>query len=189
MARAGLTAEKLVTAAARMADEIGFEQVTISALARAFDVQVASLYSHLESSNDLKTRIALLALADLAEKASEAVAGRAGKQALVALANVHRDFARKHPGLFAATQFRLDAETAAGSAGVKLAQLMRAVLRGYELGEPDQTHAVRILGSAFLGFTTLESAGSFSHSEPESEQSWVRMLDALDEMLRHWPRA
>lgn len=50
MARVGLSAERLTLAGAELADEVGFEQVTLSALARQFDVKVASLYSHLKSS-------------------------------------------------------------------------------------------------------------------------------------------
>lgn len=172
-----------------MADEVGFDEVTISALARQFDVKVASLYSHLKNSHDLKTRIALLALDALATRAADAVAGRSGKEALVALGNVHRDFARDHPGLFVASRFDLDAATAAASGGVKLAQMIRAVLRGYDLGEPEQTHAVRLLGSVFLGYPTLELGGSFSHSAPDPQVSWARSLDALDAVLRNWPRA
>ncbi|MET7443546.1 TetR family transcriptional regulator, partial [Streptomyces sp. NPDC005568] len=62
MVRAGLTTERLTRAGAELADEVGFEQVTVSELARRFDVKVASLYSHVRNSQDLKTRIALLAL-------------------------------------------------------------------------------------------------------------------------------
>ena len=79
MARAGLTTERLTRAGAELADEVGFDQVTVSALARRFDVKVASLYSHVKSSQDLRTRIALLALAELADRAAEALAGRAGR--------------------------------------------------------------------------------------------------------------
>ena len=68
MARAGLTPERLARAGAELADEVGFEQVTVSELARRFDVKVASLYSHVASSHDLKTRIALLALEELADR-------------------------------------------------------------------------------------------------------------------------
>ena len=72
MPRAGLTPERLAVAGAELADEVGFEQVTVSAVARAFDVKVASLYSHVKSSNDLKTRIALLALEEMADQAADA---------------------------------------------------------------------------------------------------------------------
>ncbi|MEU5668098.1 TetR/AcrR family transcriptional regulator [Streptomyces longwoodensis] len=189
MARVGLTPERLARAGAELADEVGFDQVTVSALARRFGVKAASLYAHVRSSQDLRTRIALLALEELADRAADALAGRAGKDALTALANVYRDYAREHPGRYAAAQLRLDPETAAASAGVRHAQMTRALLRGYALTEPDQTHAVRLLGSVFHGYVSLELAGGFSHSAPDSQQSWTRVLDALDALLRNWPAA
>ncbi|MER6350723.1 WHG domain-containing protein [Streptomyces sp. NPDC001634] len=187
MARVGLTTERLVQAGAELADEVGFDQVTVSALARRFDVKVASLYSHVKNSQDLKTRIALLALAELADRAAAALAGRAGKDALAAFADTYRDYAREHPGRYAAAQFRLDPEAAAASAGGRHAQMTRAILRGYDLAEPDRTHAVRLLGSVFHGYVSLESAGGFSHSAPDSQESWSWILDHLDAMLRSRP--
>ncbi|MEV6945048.1 TetR-like C-terminal domain-containing protein [Streptomyces sp. NPDC051172] len=189
MARAGLTTERVVRAGAELADELGFDQVTVSELARRFDVKVASLYSHVNSSQDLKTQIALFALEELADLAADAVAGRAGKDALIAFADAYRDYGRQHPGRAAAARLRLDPETAAASAGVRHARMTRAILRGYDLAEPDQTHAVRLLGSVFHGYSSLETAGGFSHSAPDSQESWTRILDALDALLRNWPTA
>ncbi|MEU5095145.1 WHG domain-containing protein [Streptomyces sp. NPDC020996] len=189
MARAGLSAERLTQAGAELADEVGFDQVTVSALARRFDVKVASLYSHVRNSQDLRTRIALLALEEMADRAADALAGRAGKDALTALADVYRDYAREHPGRYAAAQLRLDPATAAASAGVRHAQMTRAILRGYDLAEPDQTHAVRLLGSVFHGYVSLELGGGFSHSAPDTQETWTRILDALDTVLRDWPSA
>lgn len=186
MPRAGLTADRLARAGAELADEVGFERVTVSALARRFDVTVPSLYSHVRGSHDLLTRVALLALGELADRADEALAGRAGKDALAALGDVHRDYARAHPGRYDAARYRLDPEAAAASAGVRLAQQMRAVLRGYDLDDPDQTHAVRLLGSTFHGFVSLELAGAFDHSEPSTQTSWDRIIDSLDLLLRSW---
>ncbi|MEU0836543.1 WHG domain-containing protein [Streptomyces sp. NPDC005969] len=185
--RVGLTTERLVRAGAELADEVGFEQATPAELARRFGVRTASLYSHVKNAHDLKTKIALLALEELADQVSTAVAGRAGKDALSAFANAYRDYALKHPGRFAATQFRLDPQTAAASAGVRHAQMTRAILRGYNLVEPHQTHAVRLLGSVFSGYVGLETAGGFSHSAPDSQESWTEILNALDVLLRTWP--
>ncbi|WP_328413154.1 TetR/AcrR family transcriptional regulator [Streptomyces violaceus] len=187
MARVGLTPERLTEAGAELADEVGFDEVTVSALARRFDVKVASLYSHVKNSQDLRTRIALLALTELADRAADALAGRAGKDALAALANVYRDYAREHPGRWAAAQLRLDPQTAAASAGVRHSQMTRALLRGYDLAEPDQTHAVRLLGSVFHGYVSLELGGGFSHSAPGTDVTWARIIDALDTLLRNWP--
>ena len=187
VARTGLTPERLTRAGAELADEVGFDQVTVSEVARRFGVKVASVYSHLKSSQDLRTRIALLALEEMADSAAEAVAGRAGPDALTAFANVYRDYARRHPGRYTAARMRLPAETAAASAGVRHSTLMRAVLRGYDIDEPDRTHAVRLLGSVFHGYAALELSGGFDHSEPSAADSWARLLEVLDFTLTNWP--
>ncbi|WP_416873891.1 TetR/AcrR family transcriptional regulator [Kitasatospora sp. SC0581] len=184
MARAGLTVERLVVAGAELADEVGFDQVTVAAVARRFGVRTASLYSHVKSSQDLKTRIALYALEELADLVADALAGRAGRDALAAFADAYRDYAARHPGRYDATRLRLDAETAAASAGVRHAQMSRALLRGYDLGEPEQTHAVRMLGSVFHGYISLEAAGGFSHTAVDARQSWDWIIDSLDALLR-----
>jgi len=185
--RAGVTVDRLTRAGAELADEVGFEHVTVTAIARRFEIKVASVYSHVASSHDLKTRIALLALEEMADRGDAALAGRAGKDALTALADVYRDYAREHPGRYAAAQQRLDPTTAAASAGPRHAAMTRAVLRGYDLTEPVATHAVRLLGSVFRGYVDLELSGAFSHSAPDSEESWRRALDSLDALLRAWP--
>jgi AcrR family transcriptional regulator len=49
MPRVGLTTDRLVEAAAELADEVGFGHVSISALARRFGVKDANLYSHVRN--------------------------------------------------------------------------------------------------------------------------------------------
>lgn len=112
------------------------------------------------------------------------MAGRAGRDALAAFADAYRAYAHEHPGRYDAARFRLDRETAAASAGVRHAQMTRALLRAYDLDEPDQTHAVRMLGSVFHGFVSLEAAGGFSHTPVAADASWAWTIDSLDAMLR-----
>src|SRR5262249_33791442 len=146
-----------------------------------FGVQVASLYSHVRSSADLKARIATVALTELADQAAAAAAGRAGRDALAALADVYRTYAKTHPGRYtAARHIPTDPAEDFLAAGRRPSELSRAVLRGYDLDEPAETDAVRLLGSTIHGYITLEAAGSFAYSEPSSDDSWPRILDALD---------
>ena len=186
MARAGLTREKVIESGGILADKEGFEKLTLAALARHFQVRLPSLYGHVANSEDLKRGVALLALERLAQMAEEAVAGRSGKDALQALANVHRDFARQHPGLFHATRYPLDPGSAPGNGGMRLAKVSLAMLRGYGLEDEDSVHAIRLFGSFVLGFSLLESAGAFGHRPPPPEQSWERGIDALDALIRTW---
>ncbi|MBO2448206.1 WHG domain-containing protein [Actinomadura barringtoniae] len=186
MARAGLTAERLTRAAAELADEIGFENVTVSALARGFGVKDASLYSHIKNAQDLKERVALLALTELADQVAAALVGRSGKDALVAFANAYREYAKRHPGRYAATQIEIAPETAAARATGRHVEMTHAILRGYDVPESDHRHAVRLLHSAFHGYVSLETTGG-NHRAPGLDASWLRIMDALDMALRNWP--
>ena len=48
-------------------------------------------------------------------------------------------------------------------------------------------HAVRLIGSTINGFVRLHANGGFDHREPDPEASWLRMTQALDSALTHWP--
>lgn len=193
MPRVGLDRERLVLAGAELADEVGFAGVTLAALAARFEVRAPSLYTHVRGSADLSTAIARLALSELADLVSVEVAGRAGRAALAGFAGAYRDYARSHPGRYAATRFRLDPSavdlTDVVAAGRRHAELSRSVLRGYAVPEGEHVHAVRLLGSTVHGFIALESSGSFDHSDPAPEISWSRTIDVLDRALTDWPRA
>ncbi|GAA3725400.1 TetR/AcrR family transcriptional regulator [Streptomyces tremellae] len=188
MARAGITPERLTRAAAELADEEGFDNLTVSAVARRLGVRDPSLYAHIRNARELKERVALLALEELADAAAAAVAGRAGRDALVAFADAYRGYALGHPGRYAAARFELDIRTVAGSAAPRHSELTRAVLRGYGLPEPDQTDAVRFLHGTFHGYVTLEAAGGFRHTPRSADDSWAWLLDTLDFALRNRPR-
>ncbi|MDT0466645.1 hypothetical protein [Streptomyces gibsoniae] len=83
MARAGLTLERLTLEGAELVDEVGTDQACV----RRFGVKVASLYLHVKNSQELKTGTAPLALEELADRAADALAGWAGKDALTAFAD------------------------------------------------------------------------------------------------------
>ena len=188
MARAGLTADRVVAAAADLADEVGFENVSLSALARGFGVKDASLYSHVRNLQDLRTRVAFLAGGELIDRIAVAVAGRAGRDALGAFADAYRAYALEHPGRYAATQIRIDQSLIADSPALRrTAEITYGMLRAYGLEEPDLTDAVRLLRSTFHGFCALESSGGFG-APRDVQRSWERAVDALHVALTHWPR-
>lgn len=185
-ARAGLTVDAVTAAAVDLADAVGFEQVTVSELARRLGVQPASLYAHVRGTDDLRTRISVRALEELGDRLALGLAGRSGLGALEALVDAVRDYAAQHPGRWAATQVRVDFAQAA-EAGTRVSALMRAALHGYGLDPDEATHAVRLVGSTVNGFVRLQANGGFDHSTPDAQTSWRRMTDALDAALRHWP--
>jgi AcrR family transcriptional regulator len=188
MVRAGLTPDRIVVAAADLADEVGFENVTLSALARHFGVKDASLYSHVKNLQDLRTRMALLSGGEMIDRIAAAVAGRAGKDALAAFAGAYREFALERPGRYAATQIRIDQALVTTSPTFRrTAEITYGMLRAYGLEEPDLTDAVRLLRSTFHGYCALEATGGFG-APRDVQKSWDKAVDALHVTLEHWPR-
>ncbi|GAA3213462.1 TetR/AcrR family transcriptional regulator [Streptomyces sp. XM83C] len=188
MARAGITVDRLVAAAAELADEVGFDKVSLSALARRFGVKDASLYSHVRNLQELRMRLALLAGGEMTDRIADAVAGRSGKEALAAFAAAYREYALTHPGRYAATQIHVDPALAADSPAMRrTTEVTYGLLRAYGLKEPDLTDAVRLLRSTFHGYCALEAGGGFNASR-DVGSSWDRVVDALHTALTHWPR-
>ncbi|MBE9497968.1 TetR/AcrR family transcriptional regulator [Streptomyces sp. GKU 257-1] len=188
MVRAGLTVDRIVQAAAELADEVGLDNVTLSALARGFGVKDASLYSHVRNLADLRTRLCVQAAREMTDRIGAAVAGRAGKDALLAFADAFRGYALEHPGRYAAGQLQVDPAVAAESVGHRRSiELTYGMLRAYGLREPDLTDAGRLLRSTFHGYADLETRTGFSHPR-RLDDSWRRSLEALHFLLENWPR-
>jgi AcrR family transcriptional regulator len=177
----------VIAAAAELADQEGFDAITLSALARRFGVQTASLYSHVRDRSALLHAVHELALGELADRVALAIAGRSCRAALAGLAEAHRGYARECPGRWAALQRPAAASTVGSEAARRLVALNLAVLRGYRLPETELVHATRLLGATINGFLALEASGSFSHRDPAPDTSWQRALDALDTVFHSWP--
>jgi AcrR family transcriptional regulator len=177
--RAPLTVERLVDAAAEIADREGPGGVTLAGIAAALDVKAPSLYNHVDGLEGIHRALSLRALAELGDRLQRAAVGRARDDAVRVLAVAYRDFARERPGLYAATvpsAEGIDAELAA--AGQRVVETVVSVLAGYGLTGDAAIHATRTLRSLLHGFTSLELSGGFGLAiDVETTFSWS--LDLL----------
>ncbi len=185
MPRAGLTPTVLVTHAGDLADRDGYDSLTLAALAGQLGVKVPSLYKHVASLADLRRRVALDSLRGLDEALRGAAVGRAGSDALRAVAHAYRRYAREHPGRYTAglrAPGPDDEEGRAVAAGA--AELVLAVVRGYGLHGDAALHAVRAVRAALHGFSSLEQAGGFGLPY-DVDVSFEHLVTTLDTGLRH----
>ncbi len=184
MSRAGLDTDAVVAAAAALADAEGLSAVTVSRVAAGLGVRPPSLYAHVGGLGDLRRRVGARGASELAAALSAAAAGRAGRDALGAVAEAYRSYARAHPGRYAAAQLASDlrGDAEGGAAGEAAVGVVLAVLRGYGLEGEDAVHSVRIIRSALHGFVTLEADGGFA-IELSLEETFQRLLGMLDRGL------
>src|SRR6185312_1842483 len=104
MARRGLSRAAVVETAARLADRDGYDALTLGAVAAEVGVRPPSLYNHVDGLAGLRRELALAGLTELGERIRDAAVGRAGEDALLALAAAYRAYAREHPGVYPALQ-------------------------------------------------------------------------------------
>jgi AcrR family transcriptional regulator len=187
MPRAGLTPQRVVQEAGVVADAAGLDRLTLAAVAERFGVAIPSLYKHVDGLDGLRRDLAVLAVRELAAALSRAAVGRAGRDALHAMAGAYRAYASAHPGRYAASVRAPapgDAEHLA--AAEDALAVFRAVLAGYGIAGADAIDAIRGLRAAMHGFVALEAAGGFGL--PQSvDASYRRLVDALDTALTAWP--
>ncbi len=181
--RARLDADAVVSAAARLADHEGLEAATFTRLAAELGVRAPSLYAHIDGIPDLRSRLAVRGSQELASQLQAAAAGRAGSEALIAVADAYRAYALAHPGLYMAMQRAPSpGYAAAGAAGEALVGVVLAVLRAYGLSGDAAIHAARAVRSALHGFVTLEASDGFGYPLA-LEESYRQLLAILDRGL------
>jgi hypothetical protein len=123
----------------------------------------------------------------MARRLGRAAIGRAGDDALVALADAYRAFAREHPGLYAATQRAPDlADPEWNALSAEVVGIVVAALAGYGLRGDDAVHAVRGLRSLLHGFVSLETGGGFG-LPLNLDESFARLVRAFAAGLRSRP--
>ena len=182
MPRAGLRSETVVSAAAAVADAEGLQALTLAHLAERLGVRAPSLYAHVEGLDDLRRRLAARGARELAAELQAAAAGRAGRDALRAIAGAYREYGREHPGTYAALQRAPDLESDGAAAAAELVAVVLAVLRGYGLHGEDAVHGARIVRSALHGFVTLEIGEGFG-IPLDLDESFARLVTTLDRSL------
>ena len=182
MPRAGLTAERVVAAAAELADREGLDAVSLSALADQFGVRVPSLYKHVAGLDDLQRRLAAEGTAGLLAALTPAVKGKRGRDALHAVGTAYRRYAAAHPGRYQALQRAAQPSDDAATAE-RIVELLVGIMADYGRTGTAAVHAVRTVRSALHGFVELERIGGFGLPASRTT-SFTTLLDTLDRGLR-----
>jgi len=185
MPRAGLSREAVTQAALAIIDDAGatgFHDLTLASVAARVGVSGPSLYKHIGSLDDLRREVALASVRELTRMLGTATIGRAGEDAVIALASELRRFAERHPGRYTAAQRAGDPDDAADAelitAGEEAVTVIANALRGYGFTPAQAVDAIRAFRSAIHGFVLLELEGGFGlpRSLDDSFDTLTRML-------------
>ncbi|MFD2793355.1 TetR/AcrR family transcriptional regulator [Promicromonospora vindobonensis] len=185
MPRAGLSPDAVVRLALEVVDAggpSGFTDLTLAKVAARAGVAAPSLYKHVGSLAELRREVTVIAIQELTAAGTSATVGRAGADALHALADAWRRYAHAHPGRYAATQIGADPDDPAAAlhraAGEESVRTVVSVLHGFGLPDERVIDAVRAVRAGVHGFVTLELGAGFRMRE-DVDQSFTVLVDML----------
>lgn len=184
MGKKGLTKETIVQAAVEQIEEMGLAAFSLRNLAAKLEVRVSSLYNHIEGQKDLLGEAGLRAVDMLTQRLEKAVAGKERDEALFALAQAYRRFAKEHPQLYRIVMgvHTLDIPVLERAAE-KIAKPILRVIEDYGIEGEEEIHYQRALRSAMHGFFSHERNGGFSLSQVDKDVSYRMTIQCVADQL------
>jgi AcrR family transcriptional regulator len=160
--RAGIDRDAVVRAAAKIADDAGWDALTLARVAKSLRIRSPSIYNHVAGLEGLRRELKLLVMSDLNAALSRATIGKSRDDAVRSLAAAYRAFVKRHRGTYAATMVAAPKnDPALEAAAGQVVETCLAVVGGYGLDRREGLHAIRAMRSAVHGFAALEIAGGF----------------------------
>lgn len=185
MPRAGLDREAVVREAVDAVDELGADALTLALLASRLGVKAPSLYKHVEGLDHLRASVGVASKRELATHLERATVGHAGADAIRALADAYRAWAKAHPGRYPMTVVAPAADDAADVAeSERLYRVVAGALRALRLEEDAEVDAIRALRACLHGFIGLETAGGFGLPDDVNRSYALLVDDAIASLER-----
>ena len=166
--KSGLDKDKIIEAAAKMADEKGIANVTLKVLATELGIKSPSLYKHFSGGLDeLNKELMLYGWHSLESELTRAAIGKAKDDAIIAICYAYRHFVAEHKGLFEAMQwYNMYQSEEHLQATQGIVSILFQVLEAYGLAEEQKVHIVRMLRGFLQGFASIESHGGYGNPTP-----------------------
>ncbi len=184
--RVGLSFEKVLETAIRIADKDGLDNLTLGRVSLEVGVKTPSLYEHVEGLPGLHQAIRLRGFQTLGYLLSKATVGKSRDDAVHALALEMRKFVHQHPGLYASTVLTTVGDSKeVREAAEEVMKTLYAVLAGYGIVGKEAIHAARYLRSLLHGFASLEGARGFGLNV-DLDVSYDRLVETLVQDLKKW---
>lgn len=183
--RAPLDQDRVLDAAAELADRDGLDSVTLTKVAKQLGVRQPALYRHVDNYQDLVRGLSLRGRELLAETMADAAIGVAGDEAVAAVGHAWRTVASARPGLYAATdRYPCTDDPELEAAVDRIVEVIAMSLNGFELSAEHRVHAARTLRSAFHGFSHIEMCDGHPHPH-DTDDTFRHMIELLCIGIRH----
>jgi len=186
----GLTLELIVDTATKLIEEKGYDSFSLRELSARLNVKAASLYNHIGSVEDINREVGVFAVDKMNAMLSEAIGEKVRDEAIRAVADGYRQFAKENPELYRTILALpiLDAGDGLRDIGKPNLDIIRTVLHQYAVPDQTETKYMRSLRSAMHGFVALETAGYFTRADVDVDESYRFMIAAYIDQIHNLER-
>ncbi|HLZ85474.1 MAG TPA: TetR/AcrR family transcriptional regulator [Caulobacteraceae bacterium] len=171
--------EQILAAAAEIGDHAGLGALTTTRLAERLRIKPPSLYQHFANIEVIKDALAMRALGELIDLHKDVTSGRAGREALNALAHAQRTYAQARPGRFLAAMQASPGTGAIATLRQTYVRLVATTLETYLLEADAAIEVSRSVVAALQGFLIVELSGLVG-TPFETDQGYQKLVDMLD---------
>jgi len=186
--RRRLDHEQVVAAAEEIVDELGWDRLTMAALAARLGTKAPSLYNHVASLEDLKRELQERTIRMIGRELVPATMGRAGRESFLELARTYREFVLRYPERYLGmTRMPIVDQAAFAVAARDANEALAAVVRSYHVPEEHLLLAQLATFAALHGALSLEVSG-FLGDLIDSHHIFDTLVDSTEQRLASLPR-
>lgn len=164
MSRADIDKSVIINKAVELANEIGFEKVTLKLLASNLNIKPPSLYNHINGLEDLQKEVMLYGWKQLEERVIEAAIGVTGYDALEAMGRAFYKYSTENPGVFDAmlwyNKFQSDEMQ---DATKRIFSVIYKIFSTLNISQENCDHLIRTYRAFLEGYILLVNNNAFGH--------------------------
>ena len=181
--RRRLDHEQVVAAAEDIVDDLGWDRLTMAALASHLGTKGPSLYNHVAGLEDLKRELQERTIRMIGRELVVATMGRAGRDSFLELARTYRNFVLRYPERYLGmTRMPIVDQAAFALAAEDANNALLAVVRSYHVPEEHLLLAQLATFAALHGALSLEVSG-FLGDVIDSAQIFDTLVDSTEQRL------
>ena len=178
MPRQRVNLVEVTVTALSIVDRHSLDALSLTAVAGELGIRPSALYTYFANIEALRHAVAVQATTNLTARLRDAAVGRAGDDAIAAMATAYRTFAADHPGQFASTLAPLPVHHGdLADAGAEQLDLFARVVAGYGHDGDEALHAARSVRSAIHGFVALEACDGLGPGD--LDVSFGKLVDTV----------
>ncbi len=165
MLKKHISDEFIIETSARLANEVGLENLSLKMIAKELGIKSPSLYNHFASLNDIKLEIMNYGWRNVGEKMIDSISGVTGYEALRNMCRTYYEYAIENKGVFTAMLwYNMYDNEENFDATKRLHEIIFQIMRPLNISEENIKHSVRLTRGFLEGFSLLVNNEAFGDS-------------------------